>query len=415
MMACSAGSALSTGGVVPLFPCNIVLYRNLSKVFLPGLVKCLIACLYLYIERGAPPVNGCAPCVASVAGAPAVKYTPPPLFCGGGFCMPDDVMFALYAGDYVAPPDDDYFPAPYDDDIEAQMRAGELEAIAAAAFDDGSVVPDVLSTGDNDVLSARGLAVEGDMPKDRRLRWWEFVAWEDSIKADWATRLRARPDVRALAIWHNKDIKDAVTGELKKTHLHLMAGDSHGRKWSRAQAMRFASSVLGFRPGPDDGLVRPVKSPSAYALYLTHSNAPEKVQYPRDAVMCFGGVDLDSVVGVVDNASTILNDIYAWVDEFFESYECLPAFASLVRYASAARPSWSRFLSTSAGNRAVRSYLRSLEFDLGLDGRGAGTLSLVRQIVAAEKDPASASALGVPARLLVNKGADMGVDDEKGE
>lgn len=296
------------------------------------------------------------------------EIPPPPLDWSDGF---DEAEAAL--AEWQAAED-----AAHAEEVKAALAEGEAEAEVEAALAPGGELSDEEAT-------ARGLATEDSMPRDRRLRWWEIVAWHDSIAPEWESRLRARPDVRALAIWHDMDIRDAATGELKKRHLHMMAGDSHGRKWSWRQAMRFAHDVLGLREREDRRLVRPIKSPSGYALYLTHANAPLKFQYPREAVLAFGGVDLDSVVGVVDNERTILRDIYRWIDEFYSQHECLPAFAALVRYADALRPSWSRLLASSRGGRAVRSYLRSAEYDMGLDGRGAGTLSLVAAMVEAEK------------------------------
>lgn len=273
--------------------------------------------------------------------------------------------------------------ADMDEMVLAEMRAGEAIEIAEL---EALPVPYESARGllDDDEMRARGLAVDDDTPKDGRLRWWEIVAWHDSICSDWVERWRRRPDVRGLACWHDADVRDVRTGELKKKHLHVMAGDAHGRKWSCRQALRFAHDVFGLRPVKDDKLVCPIKSPAGYALYLTHANAPQKHQYARDAVMSFGGADLDMVIGVVDNEKSILSDIYAWIDEFYETYQILPAFASVVRYANAMRPAWARVLASSRG-RVVRSYLQSYEYDEGIDGRGAGSLRIVRSMITYEK------------------------------
>lgn len=295
---------------------------------------------------------------------------------------PVDGPFPDCAPDWVAE-DDAAALVEMDETVLDEMRAGELSEIDELA---SRPVPYESAGGalDDDEMTARGLAVDDEMPKDGRLRWWEIVAWSDSVVPDWAERWEKRPDVRGLAIWHDADVLDKLTGELKKKHLHVMAGDAHGRKWSCRQALRFARDVFGLRPVKDDRLVRPIKSPAGYALYLTHANAPAKHQYSRAAVMSFGGADLDSVIGVVDNEKSILADIYAWVDEFYADYGVLPAFAAIVRYANAMRPAWARVLASSRA-RVVRSYLQSYEYDYALDGRGAGTLGIVRALIADEK------------------------------
>lgn len=304
--------------------------------------------------------------------------------------MYDDVM-RFYDGDGGERPLS--LPDWVDESADAALwLADESEAMADAMADavvladELPAVPDVLSDDlSDDEATARGLATAETMPKDNRLRWWEIVAWSESCLSDWSTRWDARPDVRGLAIVHNLDVKNIDTGELKKSHIHAMCGDSHGRKWSRAQALRFGRDVFGLRAGSDDNLVRPIKSPAGYALYLTHSNAPAKYQYPREAVLSFGGVDLDSVIGVVDNERQVFGDIRAWVNSFYERYEVLPALATLTLFADARRPSWSRFLSTAHGAGQVKGYIRSVEYDLGLDGRGAGTILLVDELISADE------------------------------
>lgn len=303
--------------------------------------------------------------------------------------------------DMLVPGDDDVPPVDWLE-LEAAAAADEL----AAAADEGAALWNMSSDGDevggksalaagvlsDDEKAARGLATDETLPADGRVRWWEIVAWFDSVEPEWRFRWDARPDVRGLAIWHDRDIKNIETGELKKKHMHVMCGDSHGRKWSARQALRFAHDVFGLRPDKDSRLVRPIKRPASYALYLTHANAPKKAQYRRDEVLCFGGADLDLVVGVVDNEKAIIDDIYAWVDEFVEAYEVLPSYAAVVRFASACRPAWSRVLASRAG-RQVLSYLRSYEYDEGLDGRGAGTLRIVRELIASEKSTAAAGSV----------------------
>lgn len=326
--------------------------------------------------------------------------------------MVDDVM-RFYDGPAmnsspVSPPDwvdDGGVPGVPDwAELEADARR-DADADAVACADEMPALPDVLCSDlSADEMAARGLAVADTMPKDNRLRWWEIVAWHDSVAPDWADRWDARPDVRGLAIWHDRDIKSKDTGELKKMHLHAMAGDAHGRKWSRSQALRFARDVFGLRPGKDDGLVRPIKSPAGYALYLTHANAPAKHQYPRDAVMSFGGVDLDSVVGVVDNERAIFADIRRWIASFYSAHKVLPALATVVLFADARRPSWSRFLATSHGSGQVKGYIRSVEYDLGLDGRGAGTILLVDDLIREDEERAASGK--VASMRLMGRGDD---------
>lgn len=263
-------------------------------------------------------------------------------------------------------------------------------AIAATSSGDGDEAGGEAATGrggesvlSDDEREARGLATAATLPQDGRVRWWELIAYEDSCPEDWEKRLSRQLGVRALCCWHRLDKKP--DGSLKKAHLHVMAGDSHGRKWSRRQAERLGRAVFGHRPGGEDSrLVAPISSPSGYASYLIHANAPEKAQYAREDVLSFGGADFDLVAGVVDNKKLIVSEILRWSREFCDMYGCCPAFAALVRYSEAMRPAWARVLATRAGDR-VMVWLRSVEFDAGVDGRGARTLELVEAIIRWER------------------------------
>jgi len=55
-------------------------------------------------------------------------------------------------------------------------------------------------------------------------------------------------------------------------------------------------------------------------------------------------------------------------------------------FADARRPAWSRWLATAHGSGQVKGYLRSVEYDLGLDGRGAGTILMVDDLIRADAD-----------------------------
>lgn len=274
--------------------------------------------------------------------------------------------------------------------IESECAADEMREARDMARD---MVPDMApelagvtdeapDAGD-DVLEELGLMTERNKPKDGRGRWWAFVAYADQLGEDWAKRLEARYDVRALAIWHDRD--KLADGRPAKPHLHIMAGDSRGRKWSKRQAKTFARQCLGYRDGgEDDARMQGVKSPGAFALYLTHRTAPEKAQYPESAVMAFGGADYAEVAGVVDNRARAVGEMKAWVREFEADYGCVPAVAGLEDFADACRPSWARALRVRGVARSMGTYIRSREYDSGVDGRGRRTLDIVDAMIDAE-------------------------------
>ena len=58
------------------------------------------------------------------------------------------------------------------------------------------------------------------------------------------------------------------------------------------------------------------------------------------------------------------------------------------------RPGWARVLASGRVRASMKTYLTSMEYDLGLDGRGAGTIAIVAAMIAEEE-----AAQGRPAKL----------------
>lgn len=106
------------------------------------------------------------------------------------------------------------------------------------------------------------------MTEQRGRNWW-FVAYPDSLKADWRESLDAQGLVWIESPLHDKDV--TPEGETKKAHYHIMVLFS-GNK-SLKQIQEISDGLSGVKLDIPNNRVKEVR---ATVRYMVHADQPDK-------------------------------------------------------------------------------------------------------------------------------------------
>ena len=89
-----------------------------------------------------------------------------------------------------------------------------------------------------------------------------------------------RKEYSYLAIYHNKDLSNPETGEVKKAHYHVFIPFG-GPRWNTS----FCDELDSLFSGESiSRFVRNVPDENRFLRYLIHKDSPEKFQYPESCV-----------------------------------------------------------------------------------------------------------------------------------
>lgn len=116
---------------------------------------------------------------------------------------------------------------------------------------------------------------------DGRTRNWTCVVYPDSAPDGWESIIDEEHIEWACSPLHDKDVNP--TGEPKKPHWHVVFAFSGVKTYE--QVLKITSSVNATIP-------KRVESMQGMVNYLTHSDNPEKAQYSKADIRCFGGFDV---------------------------------------------------------------------------------------------------------------------------
>lgn len=97
---------------------------------------------------------------------------------------------------------------------------------------------------------------------------------------------------------HNCDLKDDLSGELKKEHIHFVFKPVNPRTLKG-----FADSI-----GIPSNYIEPCKSVRASVRYLIHLDDPDKFQYPSDCIRVGGTSTYSDVIEFLQDAPRKLSD-----------------------------------------------------------------------------------------------------------
>lgn len=123
--------------------------------------------------------------------------------------------------------------------------------------------------------------------KDRG-RNWTFVIYPESCIDDYRSRIDDLHIQWCESPVHDHDV-NYDTGEIKKSHIHIVLCFEGNKSYD--QYLEIVDSVKGVAAPLE--LAR-VSSIRGIVRYLIHLDNPEKYQYERSAIICHGGMDINS-------------------------------------------------------------------------------------------------------------------------
>lgn len=184
-------------------------------------------------------------------------------------------------------------------------------------------------------------------------RYWAAELYPESmaVSMEEMEEIITEGGQEAICCLHDRDVNP--DGTLKKAHYHWIF------VWQGPTTYKnFVDKYkhLGFVIAPE--YRAQVVSLRGAARYLIHLDNPEKYQYDKECVKCFGGVNYDDLIETESDALRVLSEIYDFIDRYQVIY-----FRRLVMYARANRPDWYRTLSNQYRENVI-AYCRSLEYEL---------------------------------------------------
>ncbi len=147
---------------------------------------------------------------------------------------------------------------------------------------------------------------------DRRYNW-NLVCYPDDLPEDWLDVLKSvTPGFCSPA--HDRDFN--ADGERKKVHNHVTLCFSC--KVSKKQLVELLKGLFGSINDSIRGVAtpQPCMNVTGSVRYMTHVDNPEKAQYERESIVCWGGKSLDAVWG---NDNEITRDYLIGLEQLIET------------------------------------------------------------------------------------------------
>lgn len=145
--------------------------------------------------------------------------------------------------------------------------------------------------------------------------------------------------------------KDKVEGEnkIKKPHWHVMImfGTNAKKSWDR-QIKPVVTEIFG-----EKGYTQKIniQSPQGYARYLCHIDNPEKAQYNKDDVICFGGSNYLMTINTTEDNARVQREIIMFIKDNDVLF-----FNNLVDWCLENNDEWYHFLSKNCF--FIKEYLK---------------------------------------------------------
>lgn len=160
---------------------------------------------------------------------------------------------------------------------------------------------------------------------NERTRVWNSVYYPESLPENWLTYLDDQHLSFAVSPLHDKD-KNA-DGTVKKAHFHLIFVFDGPKSFDQVNEI---NSSLG-QPIPVKAM-----SLRGSVRYLIHLDNPEKYQYKKSDIRCYGGFNADDYfLYSVNEKHELLRDIFGWILD-----NNIRFYSDLLIYSYKQRPDW---------------------------------------------------------------------------
>lgn len=214
-----------------------------------------------------------------------------------------------------------------------------------------------------------------------RKKCWTLIFYPDSAPSDWQDRLSELhlpvwvSPLHDADMWSESDEREDPrhkAGTSKKPHYHLVAEYE-----VQVDRLTFFSD-FAFLNGPAN--VKHVKSLRSMVRYLAHLDDPQKAQYDKDAILCFGGAERDIVMQLgTHERHEMLRAMRAYIKA-----HSIVDFCDFVDYCDGCESAWSQLLDDNS-SYVIEKYIKSLRYKLREE---AGHLSRACRV-----DPATGEVL----------------------
>lgn len=185
------------------------------------------------------------------------------------------------------------------------------------------------------------------LPSDRA-RVWALCVYPDSLPENWLQMLDDMHIPAFVSPLHDRDVNADSTP--KKPHYHILLQYDGVKSFEQVRA-EVAEPLHGTIP------IR-IQSVRAYARYLIHLDNPEKVQYNREDIRCFGGVDWDKMA---EQTAAMRHANLRAMRSYIRSHDIF-SFAAFYDYCDENKPEWAAMLDDNS-TMSISNYIKSRVYD----------------------------------------------------
>lgn len=186
------------------------------------------------------------------------------------------------------------------------------------------------------------------MSVDTRSRLWVFVCYPESLPEDWLDIISGWHVPCCVSPLHDRDVN--ANGEEKKPHYHVVFQFTGNKSYD--QVMELIAPLNCTIP-------QKVNSLKGQVRYFIHYDNPDKVQYRKEDMKCFGGFDVDLYLGATEtNRHIAMREMRQFVMD-----NCIEYFCDLYDYADRQRPDWSELLDDSC-TFAMSAFIKDFRYKL---------------------------------------------------